>query len=72
MASDGNWGGALGVLVGQLLFFYVVQAILYFGWRWLSGDRSRTLYTSRINYLSLALGLLSLAGQMNVAMRHGL
>ena len=52
MASIGNWGGGLGLLLGPLFFFYLVTAIVYFPARLLRGrDKVAGFARTRLQYV---------------------
>ena len=65
MAAAGQWGEALGrFVIAPVVVFLIAQAVLFYGWRLVRGDRGRTFATSRLNYVSLAIVLLSILGQI--------
>lgn len=66
MTSDGNWGGAVGaMLFGPIVFFLVVQAVLFYGTRLVRGPAAvATFTTSRLNY---GAGLIALLGVLGAA-----
>ncbi|WP_165358107.1 hypothetical protein [Mesorhizobium sp. Pch-S] len=66
MTSDGNWGGAVGsMFFGPIVFFLVLQAVLFYGTRLLRGRAAvATFTTSRLNYVA---GLISLLGVLGAA-----
>nr|WP_145994388.1 hypothetical protein [Mesorhizobium loti] len=66
MTSDGNWGGALGSMVfGPIVFFLILQAVLFYATRFLRGRQAvATFTTSRLNYVA---GLITLLGVLGAA-----
>ena len=65
LAADGNWGEALGRLVfGPLVFFFLIQAVLYYGTKLVRGHMGHGFATSRLNYVSLAITLLGMLGRI--------
>lgn len=65
MAGVGAWGEALGRLVfGPLLIFLIVQAVLFHGARLVRRGSTSTYATSRLNYVSLAITILSILGRI--------
>lgn len=65
MAGLGAWGEALGrLVVGPVLVFFVVQAVLYYGSKLVRGYMGHSFTTSRLNYVSLAITVLSILGRI--------
>ena len=60
-AAMGDWGGAIGTVVGRLLLFYVVQLTIWYGCRLLLGaSRIASRSMSRLNYVSLAITIMAM------------
>ena len=65
MAGLGAWGEALGrLVVGPFLVFLIVQAVLFYGARLSRKGSTSTFTTSRLNYASLAITILSILGRI--------
>lgn len=65
MAGLGAWGEALGrLVVGPVLIFFLVQAVLYYGTKLVRGHMGHSLTTSRLNYVSLAVTILTILGRI--------
>lgn len=65
MAGLGAWGEALGrLVVGPVLVFFVVQAVLFYGTKLVRGHMGHSFATSRLNYVSLAITILSILGRV--------
>ncbi|MDP9835961.1 hypothetical protein J2T09_000703 [Neorhizobium huautlense] len=64
MASDGNWGEAVGQLFfGPLVFFYVTHSVIYFATRLIRGPAAVASYSaSRLNYIAFVITLLGILG----------
>lgn len=64
MATNGNWGEAIGsVLFGPLVFFYVVHSLIYYAVRFLRGKSAVAAYSaSKLNYIALVISLLGILG----------
>lgn len=61
-AATGDWGGAIGTVVGRLLLFYLVQlAVWYACCLVLGASKIDTRPASRLNYVSLAIALVAVA-----------
>lgn len=59
-AATGDWGGAIGTVVGRLLLFYLVQVAVWYGCRLVLGpSRVASRSISRLNYLSLAIAIVA-------------
>jgi hypothetical protein len=57
-AATGDWGGAIGTVVGRLLLFYLVQLAVWYGCRFiLRAPKIASRATSRLNYVSLVLAI---------------
>jgi hypothetical protein len=52
--------------VSPVLLFFVVQAVIFFGVRLLRKKVEHTFTTSRANYVSLAVALLAVFGQLSL------
>lgn len=63
-ASHGNWGEPLGLFITPVLLFFLVQAVIFFGMRLFRTKVEHTFTTSRANYVSLAVALLAVFGQL--------
>lgn len=61
-AATGDWGGAIGTVVGRLLLFYLVQLIVWFGCRLVLGaSKVASRPVSRLNYVSLAIAIMAVS-----------
>lgn len=59
-SSNGNWGGAVGVLIGPFVWYVIVQSVSTFIARRLAGRPHTRFATSRLNYATTALVVLAL------------
>lgn len=73
MSSEGNWGEALGsMLFAPIVFFLVVQAVLFYATRAVRGANAVAAFTtSRLNYVSAVITLLGVLGAAANRMHGG-
>lgn len=64
MASDGNWGEAVGRLFfGPLAFFYIIHSVIYVATRLIRGPEAVAPYaSSKLNYIAFVITLLGIVG----------
>jgi hypothetical protein len=55
MSSDGNWGGAVGLLIGPFVWYAIIQYVATLIARRLAGRPTTRFATSRLNYLTAAV-----------------
>ena len=61
-AATGDWGGAIGTVVGRLLLFYAVQLVVWYGCRLVLGaTKVASRPMSRLNYVSLAIAIVGVS-----------
>lgn len=64
MASDGNWGEAVGLLFfGPLSIFFASHTMIYFALRLIRGSSTLGSYSaSKLNYIALGISLMGMLG----------
>ncbi|MGQ4274991.1 hypothetical protein [Terrihabitans sp. B22-R8] len=64
MASDGNWGEAVGQLVfAPLVVFYLVHSVIYYGTRLVRGRDALASYTnSKLSWIAFIVSVLGILG----------
>lgn len=70
MASDGNWGEGLGILIGPLVFFYLVHVPLYYAVRLVRGAALASFTRSKLNYIAAVVGLAGILGTLAQRVPH--
>jgi hypothetical protein len=64
MASDGNWGEAVGLLLfAPLSIFFASHTLIYYALRLIRGSSALASYSaSKLNYIALVISLLGILG----------
>lgn len=64
MVSLGDWGGAVGAMIGPFVSYAAIELLLTWAARRVFGQSGSRFATSRLNYLALALTVVPVLGSL--------